>query len=137
MGPAGGLLATVLYTKEQGGKSFVIVDAGLNDLIRPAMYGAYHPAWPVEQQLTLDNRSRIVDIVGPVCETGDFLAQERPLPPMQAGDLLLFGQAGAYGFAMSSNYNGRLRPAEVLVSGDRFEVVRRRQVYEHLLDGTG
>ncbi|MDX1416581.1 MAG: diaminopimelate decarboxylase [Candidatus Promineifilaceae bacterium] len=136
VGPAGGLLAAVLYTKEQGGKSFVIVDGGLNDLIRPAMYGAYHPAWPVEQKPGLENEYRVVDIVGPVCETGDFLAQERPMPAMKAGEMLLFGQAGAYGFAMSSNYNGRLRPAEVLVSGESFEVVRKRQVYEHLLDGT-
>ncbi len=136
VGPAGGLLATVLYTKEQGGKSFVIVDAGLNDLIRPAMYGAYHPAWPVNQRMSIDNSEHIVDIVGPVCETGDFLAQERPLPAMKPGDMILFGQAGAYGFAMSSNYNGRLRVAEVLVSGDGFEIVRRRQGYESLLDGT-
>ena len=136
VGPAGGMLASVLYVKDQGGKSFVIVDAGLNDLIRPAMYGAFHPAWPVDQQLTLDNSSRFVDIVGPVCESGDFLAQDRPLPPMQPGNLILLTQAGAYGFAMSSNYNGRLRVAEVLVRGDDFEVIRRRQTYEHLLDGT-
>ena len=132
--PAGALLARVLYTKQQGGKSFVIVDAGQNDLIRPAMYSAYHPAWPV---LEPDHGAAVtaVDVVGPICETGDFLARERPLPPLERGDLLAFMQAGAYGFAMSSNYNGRLRVAEVLIDGDQVQVIRRRQTYAHLLDG--
>ena len=135
VGPAGGLLTKVLYTKEQGGKSFLIVDAGLNDLIRPAMYGAYHPVLAAGRQLRPDEQNQLVEIVGPVCETGDFLGHDRLLPPMQADDLLLLTQAGAYGFAMSSNYNGRLRLPEVLVDGDQFSLIRQRQGYESLLDG--
>jgi len=132
--PAGFLLTRVLYTKEQGGKSFVIVDGGQNDLIRPAMYGAFHPALPVVRK---EHAAEVVvDVVGPICETGDFLARERPLPPLQPHDLLAFTQAGAYGFAMSSNYNGRLRLPELLIDGDRYHLIRRRQTYEHLLDGT-
>jgi diaminopimelate decarboxylase len=134
IGPAGALLTRVLYTKEQGGKSFVIVDAGLNDLIRPAMYRAYHAIRPVSEPDDHQGTA-VVDVVGPICETGDFLAVDRPLPPLQPGDLLAVMQAGAYGFAMSSNYNGRRRAAEVLVDGDRFQLIRRRQSYEHLLDG--
>jgi diaminopimelate decarboxylase len=134
VGPAGALLTRVLYTKAQGGKQFAICDAGQNDLIRPALYSAYHPILPVRRPVR-DAQLAAVDIVGPVCETGDFLARERPMPPLQAGDLLAVLQAGAYGFAMSSNYNGRLRLPEVLVSGDSFELIRRRQDYEHLLDG--
>lgn len=131
--PSGFLLTKVLYTKAQGGKSFVIVDAGQNDLIRPAMYGAYHPALPVRDPGGA--AEQVVDVVGPICETGDFLARERPLPPLAPGDLLVFTQAGAYGFAMSSNYNGRLRLPEVLVHGDSFRTIRKRQTYAHLLDG--
>jgi diaminopimelate decarboxylase len=134
VGPAGLLLTRVLYTKKQGGKSFIIVDAGMNDLVRPAMYNAHHPIWPV--CLPGDGETlSLQDVVGPVCETGDFLARDRPLPEMAPGRLLAVMQAGAYGFAMSSNYNGRLRPAEVLVHGDQFQVIRRRQTYQHLLDG--
>ena len=134
VGPSGLLLTRVLYTKEQGGKSFIIVDAGMNDLVRPAMYNAHHPILPVSFN---GNREafNIQDVVGPVCETGDFLARDRPLPAMTPGNLLAIMQAGAYGFAMSSNYNGRLRPAEVLVHGDHFQIIRRRQTYEHLFDG--
>lgn len=134
VGPAGILLASVLYTKEQGGKRFVIVDAGMNDLVRPAMYNAHHAVRPV-REIPDAGRSTAVDIVGPVCETGDFLARERALNETKPGDLLAFMQAGAYGFAMSSNYNGRLRLAEVLVDGHSFRVIRQRQNYEHLLDG--
>jgi len=134
VGPAGLLLTRVLYTKSQGGKSFIIVDAGMNDLVRPAMYNAHHPILPV--CLNNDPEALIIqDVVGPVCETGDFLARNRPLPTMTSGNLLAIMQAGAYGFAMGSNYNGRLRPAEVLVHGDRFKIIRRRQTNEHLLDG--
>jgi diaminopimelate decarboxylase len=134
VGPAGLLLTRVLYTKEQGGKTFLVVDAGMNDLVRPAMYNAHHPIRPV--CMHHDAEAIILqDVVGPVCETGDFLAHERPLPQMSPGNLLAVMQAGAYGFAMSSNYNGRLRPAEVLVHDDRFQVIRHRQTYEHLLDG--
>ncbi len=135
VGPAGALLTKVLYTKEQGGKTFVVVDAGMNDLIRPAMYGATHPLWPVRQSSETGAALAPLNVVGPLCETGDFLARERPLPQTEVGDLLALMQAGAYGFAMSSNYNGRLRVAEVLVEGDRFELIRQRQTYEHLLDG--
>ena len=134
VGPAAVLLSRVLYTKEQGGKKFVIVDAGQNDLIRPAMYEAYHAILPVNEP-GKEETTTLVDVVGPVCETGDFLAHERPLPPLAPGDLLAVMQAGAYGFAMSSNYNGRLRPAELLVDGDSFRIIRQRQNYEHLLDG--
>jgi diaminopimelate decarboxylase len=134
IGPVGALLTQVVYTKNQGAKHFTIVDAGMNDLIRPTLYSAYHPIAPVKQPT--DNRERLTtNVVGPICETGDFLAQERPLPPMQPGDLLAVLQAGAYGFSMSSNYNGRVRAAEVLVEGDQFRVIRRRQEYQQLLDG--
>ena len=134
IGPVGALLTQVVYTKNQGAKHFTIVDAGMNDLIRPTLYSAYHPITPVKQ-LT-DNRERLTtNVVGPICETGDFLAKERPLPPLQPGDFLAVLQAGAYGFSMSSNYNGRVRAAEVLVDGDQFRIIRRRQEYQHLLDG--
>ncbi|UCC54197.1 MAG: diaminopimelate decarboxylase [Anaerolineaceae bacterium] len=135
VGPAGVLLTEVLYNKEQGAKSFLIVDAGMNDLIRPAMYDANHPLWPVRQRFNTDAPIAPFNVVGPVCETGDFLARERLLPQPQVGDLLALMQAGAYGFAMSSNYNGRLRLPEVLVDGDQFEQIRHRQNLEHLLDG--
>lgn len=132
VGRAGALLTRVVYTKEQGTKQFVIADAGMTDLIRPTLYQAYHPIVPV---LASDATAVTVDVVGPICETSDFLARERPLPPVVGGDLLAVLHAGAYGFAMSSNYNGHLRPAEVLVEGDTFRVIRRRQTYEALLDG--
>ncbi len=132
VGPAGAMLTQVLYTKQQGGNNFVIVDSGMNDLIRPAMYKAVHPVWPIRQA---QGECFTVDVVGPICETGDFLARKQALPQLKAGDLLAIMQAGAYGFAMGSNYNGRLRPAEVLVHGDQFQIIRERQSYEHLLDG--
>ncbi len=133
IGPTGMLLAQVVYTKQQGDKHFTIVDAGMNDLLRPTLYNAYHPMLTVKQ--STENSDRITNIVGPICETGDSLAKERPLPPTEAGDYLAILQAGAYGFAMGSNYNGRLRPAEVLVNGNQFTVIRQRQTYEDLLDG--
>lgn len=132
VGPAGALVTQVLYTKTQGEKTFVITDAGMTDLIRPALYQAYHPIVPVRQTAS---SFAPVDVVGPVCETGDWLARERPLPPLRPGDLLAVLQAGAYGFAMSSNYNGRLRAAEVLVDGEQFRVIRERQGLEALLVG--
>jgi diaminopimelate decarboxylase len=125
------LLTRVLYLKRQREKQFAIVDAGMTDLLRPALYDAHHPILPVIEPG--DAQRQFVDIVGPVCETGDYLARERPLPPLQTGDLLAITQAGAYGFAMSSNYNGRLRPAEVLVNGEQFRIIRRRQEYADLL----
>jgi diaminopimelate decarboxylase len=142
VGPAGALVSAVVYTKEQGDKTFVITDAGMNDLIRPALYDAYHPIVPAQKPAGRSGGDgvshppmKVVDVVGPVCETGDYLARKRPLPPLNPGDLLAVLQAGAYSFAMSSNYNGRLRPAEVLVSGEQFHVIRQRQTYQSLLDG--
>lgn len=132
IGPAGGLLTRVLYLKQQGEKRFVIVDAGMNDLIRPALYQAHHPVIPVVESA---EPPILVDIVGPVCETGDYLARGRPVSPVEQGSLLCVFHAGAYGYAMSSNYNGRMRPAEVLVEGDTFRVIRERQTYAALLDG--
>lgn len=131
VGPTGALITAVTYIKEQGDKTFVITDAGMSDLIRPTLYHAYHPIWPVQTQA--DAASILVDVVGPICETGDWLARERPLPPLQPGDLLAILQAGAYGYAMSSNYNGRLRPAEVLVCDGTMRTIRQRQQYAHLL----
>ena len=132
VGSAGALLMQVVYTKDQGKKQFVIVDAGMNDLLRPTLYKAYHPILPLQPSNALTHN---VDIVGPICESGDWLAQERPLPPQQPGDVLAILQAGAYGFAMGSNYNGRLRPAELLISGNQYRLIRQRQQYNHLLDG--
>jgi diaminopimelate decarboxylase len=132
---AGVLLTQVVYTKVQGEKEFAIVDAAMNDLIRPTLYNAHHEILPVHARRTPEVR-HTYDIVGPICETGDFLARERPFPLLSPGDLLAVCHAGAYGFAMSSNYNGRLRPAEVLVDGDDAHLIRQRQTYEHLLDGT-
>ena len=134
---AGLLLTQVVYTKAQGVKQFAIVDGGMNDLLRPTLYSAHHEILPVS--LTQRHKEKegeiIYDVVGPICETGDFLARERPFPPLAPGDLLAVFHAGAYGFAMSSNYNGRLRPAEVLVDGENAHLIRQRQTYEHLLDG--
>lgn len=132
VGPSGALLSRVVYTKTQGAKKFVIVDAGMTDLIRPTLYQAYHPIVPVSESTRL---AEVVDIVGPICETSDFLARDRAIPPAERGDLLAILHAGAYGYAMSSNYNGHLRPVEVLVDGDSFHVIRRRQSYEDLLAG--
>lgn len=133
VGPAGVLLTRVLYTKSQGGKQFAIVDTGMNDLIRPALYHAYHPLLPVAEASS--GPQVTYDVVGPVCETGDWLARERRLPPLRPGDLLAVMQAGAYGFAMSSNYNGRPKPAEVLVHRAKYRLIRQRQTVHHLLDG--
>jgi len=135
VGPAGVILTRVLYVKENRGKTFVIVDAAMNDLIRPVLYDALHPITPAVRNGTSKSSRQLVDIVGPVCESGDFLARDLPLPPVQAGDLLVIWAAGAYGFVQSSNYNARRRPAEVLVEGRRFRVVRRRQSYDDLVRG--
>jgi len=130
VGNAGILLTKVLYSKEGKGKTFIIVDAAMNDLIRPSLYHAHHEIKPVEEK----KRPVIVaDVVGPICETGDFFAQERKLPLVQSGDLLAIMSAGAYGFVMSSNYNSRPRVAEVLVNGDRYQVIRKRECYEDLI----
>lgn len=132
VGPSGALITAVTYIKQQGDKTFVIADAGMSDLIRPTLYNAYHPIWPVRENTSAPLLP--VDLVGPICETGDWLARERPLPPMQPGDLLAILQAGAYGYAMSSNYNGRLRPPEVLVQGSQFAIIRHRQQLSQLLE---
>ncbi len=135
VGPAGALITRVLYTKKQGEKSFLITDAGMTELIRPTLYDGHHPILPVKRPHPPGFALYQYDVVGPVCETSDFLAKERPLPKIEAGDLLAILQAGAYGFAMSSNYNGRLRPAEILVEGDTYRTIRQRQTYIKLLDG--
>jgi len=123
----------VLYRKEAAGKKFVILDAGLNDLIRPALYQSYHEIVPV---LSSSNEKReTVDVVGPVCESGDFFALERELPELLAGDLVALMSTGAYGFAMASNYNSRPLPAEVLVRADRAALIRARQSNDDLIRG--
>ena len=141
VGNAGVLIAKVLHTKVSGKRRFLIVDAAMNDLIRPSLYGAHHRVWPVEAPFPegeAPRRSRDLlrcDVVGPVCETGDFLARDRRLPPMREGDLLCIYSAGAYGMVMSSNYNSRPRAAEVMVSGRRFQVVRDREAFADLVRG--
>ncbi len=130
IGNAGMLVTKVLYLKEGTAKKFVIVDAAMNDLIRPAFYESYHEILPV---LKGSQGKEVVDVVGPICESGDFLAQDRELPKVKSGDLLAVLSAGAYGFVMSSNYNTRPRVAEVLVKGSEFSVVRERETYEELL----
>ena len=132
VGNAGVLLTRVLYLKEGEGKRFVIVDAAMNDLIRPAFYDAYHALWPLRETA---GPKVVADVVGPICESGDFLARDRELQRPTPGDLFAVMSAGAYGFSMSSNYNSRPRAAEVLVRGDRFAVVRRRETIDDLLRG--
>jgi diaminopimelate decarboxylase len=127
---AGALVTRVLNVKQNGRKTFVITDAAMNDLIRPALYQAHHEIVPVAPRA---GRSRTVDIVGPVCESGDFFARDRKLAPVEAGDLLALLDAGAYGMAQASNYNTRVRPAEVLVDGKRARLIRRRETIEDLL----
>ena len=127
---AGALLARVLHVKTNGKKTFVVVDAAMNDLIRPALYQAHHEIVPVRRR---PGRSRAVDVVGPVCETGDFFARDHKLAPVQAGDLVALLDAGAYGMAQSSNYNSRPRAAEVLVEGAKARLIRRRETMADLL----
>ncbi len=127
---AGALVARVLYVKRNGKKTFVIADAAMNDLIRPALYQAWHEIVPVRPRA---GKPRIVDVVGPVCESGDFFAHDRLLAPVEPGDLVALLDAGAYGMAQSSNYNSRLRPAEVLVEGAKARLVRRRETVADLL----
>ncbi len=136
VGNAGILLTEVQYTKVNAGgekkKRFVIVDAAMNDLTRPTLYGAYHKILPVKQT---DAPLLVVDVVGPICETGDFMAKDRKLPQVQQGDLLAIMSSGAYGFTMSSNYNSRPRAAEVLVDGEEVHIIRRREDYDDLIRG--
>ena len=161
IGNAGVLLTRVRYIKQTGSKKFAIVDAGMNDLIRPALYQSYHEIVPVIKPSTLTptlslegrggreapgegesvslsyskNKSGKIDIVGPVCESGDFFALDREMPELQEGDLLAIMSAGAYGFVMASNYNSRPLPAEALVRGDKFALIRKRQTWEDLVRG--
>ncbi|MCE5186357.1 MAG: diaminopimelate decarboxylase [Planctomycetaceae bacterium] len=140
---AGVLLTRTIYKKTGGQKTFVIVDAGMNDLIRPCLYEAFHFIWPaqVERQFVPQKRTKdvemegleVADVVGPICESTDYFAKDRALPPVQRGDLVAIFTAGAYGFTMAGNYNARPLAAEVLVDGDRFSVIRRRQSYEDLV----
>jgi diaminopimelate decarboxylase len=133
VGNAGVLVTSALYLKETGEKRFLIVDAGMNDLIRPSLYEAYHDIRPVVQPASAEKR--IYDVVGPICESGDFQAKDRELSEVKQGDLLAIMGAGAYGFSMSSNYNSRPRAAEVMVKGNEFHVVRERETYEDLIRG--
>ena len=135
VGPSGVLLTRVLYVKENHGKTFVVVDAAMNDLIRPVLYAATHPITPAVRASGVASRKTRVDVVGPVCESGDFLARDWPLDPVKSGDLLVVWTAGAYGFVQSSNYNSRRRVAEVLVEGRRFRLARRRETYDDLVRG--
>jgi diaminopimelate decarboxylase len=132
VGNAGVLVSKVLYTKENEDKRFVIVDAGMNDLVRPSFYGSYHQILPVKEEA----REEIVaDVVGPICESSDFFAKGRKIPDLRAGELIAVMSAGAYGFSMSSNYNARSRITEVLVRDDQMFVIRRREGYEDLIRG--
>ena len=133
IGPAGVLLTSVIYKKMNNGKRFLIVDAAMNDLIRPALYNAYHQIVPVTRLSGGSDQIETTDIVGPVCETGDFFARDRELPPVEEGALLAILDTGAYGMVLSSNYNTRPRPAEVLVSGKSAKVIRRRELMSEIL----
>ena len=134
-GNAAVLLTRVLYVKTNAtGRRFVICDAAMNDLIRPSLYGAYHGVWPVRSERPFESDGlKPADVVGPICESGDFLAKDRPLPEVAEGDLLAVFSAGAYGFSMSSNYNARPRACEILVEGSRFRTIRRRETHEDLI----
>lgn len=132
VGNAGILVARCLYTKERDEKNFIMIDAGMNDLARPALYGSFHGVQAVKK----DQDGMITaDIVGPICESGDFLVKDREVPMFRQGDLMAFMSAGAYGFAMSSSYNSRPRVAEVMVKGSAFEVIREREKIEDLVKG--
>jgi diaminopimelate decarboxylase len=143
VGNAGILLSRVIYTKESGGKYFVIQDAAMNDLIRPTLYESFHRIWPVEpaagfpappEDFEADIPGTVKnDVVGPICESGDFLAKDRRLPPVKRGDLIATFSAGAYGMAMSSNYNSRPRAAEVMVDGANHHLIRRRETFDDLI----
>jgi diaminopimelate decarboxylase len=132
VGNAGVLVTEVIYTKRGGEKQFIIVDAGMNDLIRPTLYDAYHDIWPVREEQRHKGMSR-ADVVGPVCETGDFIAKDRAMPGAVSGDLFAIMTAGAYGAAQSSTYNCRRLAPEVLVSGANYAIIRPRPSYEDML----
>jgi diaminopimelate decarboxylase len=132
VGNAGILISKVLYTKENEEKRFVIVDAGMNDLVRPSYYGAYHQILPVKKK---DREEIVADVVGPLCESSDFLAKDRKIPKLNLGELIAIMSAGAYGFSMSTNYNSRPRVAEVLVRNNQMFLIRQREIYEDLIRG--
>ena len=132
VGNAGVLLTRVLYIKNTGKKHFVVVDAGMNDLMRPTLYGSLHQIVPVENRT---EKTFLADVVGPLCETGDFLARDREIPCVEPGDLVAVMTAGAYGYVLSSNYNSRPRPPEVMVAGDKVELIRPREKLEDLMAG--
>ena len=129
IGNAGALVGQVLYRKHSGGKDYVVADAGMTELLRPSHYGAFHRIVAVRER----GEQRTVDVVGPVCESGDFLALDRELDDVQPGEYFVVCDVGAYGYAMASNYNSRLKPAEVLVDGDRFAVITARETYDDLV----
>jgi diaminopimelate decarboxylase len=130
---AGVLLSRVLLVKQNGDKTFVILDAAMNDLIRPVLYEAHHEILPVKRSGKAPGM--VADVVGPVCESGDFFARDRELPPLQSGDLVAIQTVGAYGFVLASNYNSRPRPCELLIDGTRIHIARRRETYEDLVRG--
>lgn len=132
VGNAGILVTQVLYTKNSGEKNFIVVDAGMNDLIRPSLYGSYQGIQPVKKK---KGRKITADIVGPICESGDFIAKKRKVPAFAPGELMAVMSAGAYGFSMSSNYNSRPRVPEVLVTGETWFVIRERESYDDLIRG--
>lgn len=132
VGNAGILVTKVLYTKRHLEKNFIIVDAGMNDLVRPSLYRSYHAIQPVEKR---DREMIVADVVGPICESGDFFAKDRILPHVKSGELLAVMSAGAYGFTMASNYNTRPKPPEVLVKEDKFFIIREREDYQDLVRG--
>lgn len=139
-GNSGILVTQTIFTKREGGKLFVIQDGAMNDLVRPAMYDSFHRIWPVTPKvpMPLDVEGDLegcerTDVVGPICESGDYFAKDRSLPPIQRGDLLSIFSAGAYGTAMSSNYNSRGRGAEIMVDGDSFRVIRQRETWDDLV----
>jgi len=132
VGNAGILVTTVLYLKENEEKKFIVVDAGMNDLVRPSLYKSYHGIQHVHKSR---RKETVADVVGPICESGDYLAKDRKLPGFVRGELMAVMSAGAYGFTMSSNYNSRPRAAEVLVTGDRYHIIRKREDYRELIRG--
>ena len=132
IGNAGILVTRVVVTKQSNGKNFVVVDAGMSDLLRPSLYGAYHRIEPVVRGR---RTAWLADVVGPICETGDYLARDRKLPVVKAGELLAIGGAGAYGFSLASNYNSRMRAAEILVQGANYKLIRKRERFSDLIRG--
>jgi diaminopimelate decarboxylase len=131
IGSAGILVSRVTFVKETDSKNFLIMDSGMSDLIRPTLYEAYHEIIPLHKKAKI--RHKEYDVVGPICESGDFLAKDRPMSQVNAGEYLAIMCAGAYGFSMSSNYNSRLRAIEILVKGDKYSVIRERETYQDLI----